>query len=49
MSIKEEVLGLEISVNDVLAVQVIEGQCDFGGVELRDGVRETLLREGKLC
>ena len=48
VTVQEEILGLQISVNDVLAVQVVERQCDFGGVELRDGVRESLFEEGKL-
>ena len=43
VSIQQQVLRLEIAVDDVHAVEVIEGQGDFGRVELRNRVGEALL------
>lgn len=43
VSVQQQILRLEIAVDDVHAVEVIQGQGDFGGVELRNGVGEALL------
>lgn len=40
--IEQEVLGLEITVNDVEGMEVVQRQGDFGSVELGNRVREAL-------
>lgn len=42
MSVEEEVLGFQVSVDDVFRMQVLERKRDLGGVEFGDGVRESL-------
>lgn len=42
MSVQQQVLGFQVAVDDVLGVQVLEGERDFGCVEFGDGVRESL-------
>ena len=42
MSVQEQILRLQISVDDILLVKILEGQRHFGGVELGDGVGEAL-------
>lgn len=42
---EEDVFGLEIPVDDVLLVEVIESQGDFGSEELGDRVGEALRSE----
>jgi hypothetical protein len=42
VAVEQQVLGLQVAVDDVVRVQVVEGQRDLGGVELGDGVREAL-------
>lgn len=42
MSVQQQVFRLEIAVDDVHAVEVIQGQSDFGGVELGNRVGEAL-------
>lgn len=42
MAVEQQVLGLEVAVDDVVRVQVVEGEGDFGGIELGDGVGEAL-------
>lgn len=44
MSVEEQVLGLEIAIDDVLSMQVLEGQSHLSGVELGYGIGESLLR-----
>lgn len=41
---EEDVFGLEVSVDDVEGMEVVEGEGDFGCVELCDRVGETLER-----
>jgi len=42
VSVEEQVLGLQITVDDVHRVQVVESESNLGGVELGDGVGESL-------
>jgi hypothetical protein len=42
MAVQEQVFRLQIAVDDVVRVQVVEGQRDLGRVEFGDGVREAL-------
>jgi hypothetical protein len=42
MAIQEQVLGLQIAVDDVVRVEVIESERDFGGIEFGDGVGKAL-------
>jgi len=42
VSVKEQILGLQVAVDDVVGVEVIEGKCDLCSVELCDWVREAL-------
>ena len=42
VAVEQQVLGLQVAVDDVVRVQVVEGQGDLGGVELGDGVGEAL-------
>lgn len=42
MSVEQQVLGLQITVDDVHRVQVVESERDLGGVELSNGVGESL-------
>lgn len=45
MSIEEQVLGLQITVDNVHGMQVVESESHLGGVELSDGVGESLCIE----
>lgn len=40
---EKNVLGLEITVNDVEGVKVVEGKGNLSGEELGDGIREALM------
>lgn len=40
---EEDVLRFQVAVDDVERVEVVERERDFGGKELRDGVRESLV------
>jgi hypothetical protein len=42
MSVQEQVLGLEIAVDDVHAVEVVQGQCDLCSIEFGYRVGEAL-------
>lgn len=42
MSVEQQILGLEISVDNVLGVKVFEGQGYLRCVELGDRIRESL-------
>jgi hypothetical protein len=42
VSVEEQVLGLQITVDDVHGMQVVESESHLGGVELSDGVGESL-------
>lgn len=42
MSIEQQILRLEIAVYDVVRVQIVQRERDFGGIELGDRVRESL-------
>lgn len=42
VAVEQQVLGLQVTVDDVVRVQVVQGQGDLGGVELGDGVGEAL-------
>lgn len=44
MSIEEEIFRLQITVNDVLRVQILESKGDFGCVEFGDRVWEALVQ-----
>ncbi len=39
---EKDVLGFEITVDDVVLVKIVDRQCYFGSVEFGDGVREAL-------
>jgi hypothetical protein len=41
---EEDVLGLEVSVDDVERVEVVEREGNLGSVELGDRIGETLKR-----
>jgi hypothetical protein len=43
MAVQQQVLGLQVAVDDVVRVQIIEGEGDFGGVELGDRIGEALV------
>ena len=47
MSIEQKVLGLQISVDDVLCVQILESKRDLCCVEFGNRVRETLIMVNK--
>ena len=42
VSVQEQILGLQVTVNYVARVQIVESQGHFSGVELCDWVREPL-------
>lgn len=42
MAIKEQVFGLQISVDDVLRMQVLDSQGRLGSVKLGNGIGEAL-------
>ena len=42
VSVQQQVLGLEITVDDLLLVKVLECEGDFRGIEFGDGVGEPL-------
>ena len=42
MPVEEKVLRFEVSVYNIVAVKVVESECDFGGVELGHRVWESL-------
>lgn len=42
MAVEQQILGLQVAVDDVVRVQVVERERDFGGVELCDWVGEAL-------
>lgn len=42
MAVEQQVLWLQVAVDDVVRVQVVEGEGDLGSVELGDGVGEAL-------
>ena len=44
MPVQQEILGFEIPVDDVHAVQIIQREGDFGGIEFGYGIREALSR-----
>ena len=45
VAVEQQVLGLQVAVDDVVRVQVVQGEGDLGGVELGDGVGESLWTE----
>lgn len=42
VSIKKQILGLQVSVDDVQRMQIIQRERNLGGVEFGDGVGEPL-------
>jgi hypothetical protein len=42
VAVQKEVLGFQVSVDDIPLVQVLQGQRDFGGVELGYRIGEAL-------
>lgn len=42
MSVKQQVFGLEITVNDIVRMEIFQRKCHFGGVKLGDRVGESL-------
>ena len=44
IEVEQNVFGLQVTVDDILVVEVIQGEGDFGGVEFRDRVGEALWR-----
>ena len=44
VSIEQQVLRLQISVDDVHAMEIVKRECNFSGVELGDRVWEALER-----
>ena len=49
VEVEKDVFGLEVAVDDVEGVQVVQGECDLRGVELRDRVWEALLGRQSGC
>lgn len=43
MSVQEQVFGFQVTVDDILIVQVFKGKGDFGGVEFGNWIWESLL------
>lgn len=43
MPVEQQVFWLEISIYNIPFMEIFESQCHFGGVELGDGVWETLV------
>ena len=42
VAVEEQVLGLQISVDDILGMQIFECQRHFGRIEFSDGIWEAL-------
>ena len=42
VAVEQQILGLQVTVDDVVRVQVVQRQGDLGGVKLGDGVGEAL-------
>jgi len=42
MSVEQQVLGFQITVDDVVGMEVVERERDLGGVELCDWIWEAL-------
>lgn len=49
MSVQQQVFWLQVTIDDVLPVQIFEGQGHFGSVELGYRVGEPLLRSQLQC
>lgn len=43
MSVEQQVLGFQISVNNPLGMQIIQRKSYLGSVEFCDGIREALI------
>ena len=43
VSIKEQIFGLKVSIDDVLCMEVFKGKGYFGGIEFGNRVGETLI------
>ena len=48
MSVEKDVLGLEVSVDDALGVQVLQSQCDLRQVEAEGGGRVGVKVGGRI-
>lgn len=44
MTIKQEILRLQVTIDDLMMMQILEGKSDFCSVELGDWIGESLLR-----
>ena len=42
MPVEKKVFRFEVSVYNIVAMKVVESECDFGGVELGHRVGESL-------
>lgn len=42
VAIQEKILGFQVSIYDILCMEVFEGKCDLGGIELRYRIGEPL-------
>ncbi len=42
VAIEKQIFGLQITIDDVMRMQIVESECDFCGVELGNGVGEAL-------
>lgn len=43
VAVEKKILGLEITINNVMRVQIIKGESDFGSVELGHWIGKALL------
>lgn len=48
MSVKEQVFRLQISINDLLRMEVLQSQGNFGRIELRYWIGKSLFRKSEL-
>jgi len=42
VSVKQQIFGLQIAVNDVHAMEIVKRECNFSGVEFGDRIWEAL-------
>jgi len=49
MTIEEQVFRFQVTVDNVVAVEVIQCERNLGGVKLSNGIRETLTEEKRIC
>lgn len=42
MAVQQQILRFEITVDNLMSVQILQGQRDFGGIKLGHGIGEPL-------